>query len=176
VPDRPARGGGQAAQGERVNRKRVQRWRRVIGLEAIYPKPRLSTPGAGHQGYPYLRRDVAITRPDQVWSADLTDVPLPAGFMYLAATIDWSSRYVVAWRLSNTLDRALCVALVEEALQQGGPEIVNTDPGVQFTAQAFTGRLTAAGVAVSMDGRGLDREFVARLWRSVKHEDVYLRG
>ena len=165
-------------QGEQVNRKRVQRLLRLMGLEAIYPKPRLSIPGAGHTVYPYLLRDVAIARPDHVWSADITYVPLPTGFMYLAATIDWYSRYVVAWQLSNTLEGAFCLAMLEEALRQGTPAIFNTDQGVQFTAQAFTGRLEAAGVAVSMDGRGrcLDNVFVERLWRSVKHEDVYLRG
>jgi putative transposase len=165
-------------QGEAVNRKRVQRLLRAMGLEAIYPKPRLSVPGQGHRIYPYLLRGVAITQPDQVWSADITYVPLPTGFIYLAATIDWYSRYVVAWRLSNTLDGAFCLEMLEEALQQGTPKVFNTDQGVQFTAQAFTGRLESAGVAVSMDGRGrcLDNVFVERLWRSVKYEDVYPHG
>jgi putative transposase len=161
--------------GEVVNRKRVQRLMRVMGLEAIYPKPRLSAPGRGHRIYPYLLRDVAVTRPDQVWSTDITYVPLRAGFMYLAAVLDWYSRYVIAWRLSNTLDGSFCLEMVEEALGRGRPEIFNTDQGVQFTAQAWTGRLEAAGVAVSMDGKGrcLDNVFVERLWRTVKYEDIY---
>jgi putative transposase len=164
-------------QGEAVNRKRVQRLLRAMGLEAIYPKPRLSTAGRGHKIYPYLLRDVAVERPDQVWSADITYVPLASGFMYLAATIDWYSRLVVAWRLSNTLDGSFCLEMLEEALSKGRPEVFNTDQGVQFTAAAWTGRLESAGAAVSMDGRGrcLDNVFVERLWRSVKYEDVYLR-
>jgi putative transposase len=164
--------------GESVNRKRVQRLMRRMGLEAIYPKPRLSTAGLGHRIYPYLLRNVAIERPDQVWSTDITYVPLAQGFMYLAATIDWYSRYVIAWRLSNTLDGAFCLDMLEEALRKGRPEVFNTDQGVQFTAQAWTGRLELAGVQVSMDGRGrcLDNVFVERLWRSVKYEDVYLHG
>ncbi len=164
--------------GEAVNRKRVQRLLRIMGLEAIYPKPRLSTPGAGHRVYPYLLRGVTIERPGQVWSADITYVPLPGGFMYLAATIDWYSRLVVAWRLSNTLDGAFCQDMLEAALTTGTPAVFNTDQGVQFTARAFTERVERAGAAVSMDGRGrcLDNVFVERLWRSVKYEDVYLRG
>ena len=165
-------------QGEEVNRKRVQRLMRVMGLEAIYPKPRLSAAGRGHKIYPYLLRGVKIERPDQVWSADITYVPMPSGFMYLAAVIDWYSRYVITWRLSNTLDGAFCLEMLEEALRSGCPEVFNTDQGVQFTAEAFTGRLLSAGVAVSMDGRGraLDNVFVERLWRSVKYEDIYIRG
>jgi putative transposase len=165
-------------QGEVVNRKRVQRLMRVMGLEAIYPKPRLSAAGKGHRIYPYLLRDVLIERPDQVWSADITYIPMASGFMYLAATLDWFSRYVVAWRLSNTLDGSFCLEMLDEALGRGRPEVFNTDQGAQFTAEAFTGRLESAGVAVSMDGRGraLDNVFVERLWRSVKYEDVYIRG
>ncbi len=165
-------------QGEEVNRKRVQRLMRVMGLEAIYPKPRLSTAGKGHRTYPYLLRGVKVERRDQVWSADITYIPMVAGFMYLAAVIDWFSRYVVAWRLSNTLDGSFCTEMLEEALRGGKPEVFNTDQGVQFTAAAFTGRLEVAGVAVSMDGRGraLDNVFVERLWRSVKYEDIYIRG
>ncbi len=164
--------------GEEVNRKRVQRLMRTMGLEAIYPKPRLSAAGRGHKIYPYLLRGVKIERPDQVWSTDITYVPLPSGFMYLAAVIDWYSRYVVAWRLSNTLDGGFCLEMLDEALRTGKPEVFNTDQGVQFTAEAFTGRLLSAGVAVSMDGRGraLDNVFVERLWRTVKYEDIYLRG
>jgi putative transposase len=165
-------------QGEEVNRKRVQRLMREMGLEAIYPKPRLSAAGRGHKIYPYLLRGVRIARPDQVWSADITYVPLPSGFMYLAAVIDWFSRYVIAWKLSNTLDGSFCVEMLEEALKGGRPEVFNTDQGVQFTAAAFTERLESAGVAVSMDGRGraLDNVFVERLWRAVKYEDIYIRG
>jgi putative transposase len=163
-------------QGEEVNRKRVQRLLRLMGLEAIYPKPRLSLAGRGHRIYPYLLRNVAIERPDQVWSTDITYVPLAHGFMYLAAIIDWFSRYVIAWRLSNTLDGSFCQEMLEEALSQGRPEVFNTDQGVQFTAQAWTSRLESAGVQVSMDGKGrcLDNVFVERLWRSVKYEDVYV--
>jgi putative transposase len=163
-------------EGEAVNRKRVQRIMRLMGLEAIYPKPRLSLAGRGHRIFPYLLRHVRIDRPDQVWSTDITYIPLPAGFMYLAATIDWYSRYVVAWRLSNTLDGGFCLDMLDEALSRGQPEVFNTDQGVQFTAEAWTGRLESSGVAVSMDGRGrcLDNVFVERLWRSVKYEDIYL--
>jgi putative transposase len=163
-------------QGEAVNRKRVQRLMRRMGLEAIYPKPKLSAASPGHRIYPYLLRDVKVERPDQVWSTDITYVPLATGFMYLAAVIDWFSRYVIAWRLSNTLDGSFCLGMLEEALGRGRPEVFNTDQGVQFTAAAWTGRLESAGVAVSMDGRGrcLDNVFVERLWRSVKYEDIYL--
>src|SRR3954452_8994665 len=164
--------------GEEVNRKRVQRLMRVMGLEAIYPKPRLSLAGKGHRIYPYLLRGVKVERRDQVWSTDITYVPMAAGFMYLAAVIDWFSRYVIAWKLSNTLDGSFCTEMLDEALQGGKPEVFNTDQGVQFTAAAFTGRLESAGVAVSMDGRGraLDNVFVERLWRSVKYEDIYIRA
>jgi len=164
--------------GEEVNRKRVQRLMRVMGLEAIYPKPRLSAAGRGHKIYPYLLRGVKVERRDQVWSTDITYVPMPSGFMYLAAVIDWYSRYVISWRLSNTLDGGFCLEMLEDALSTGCPEVFNTDQGVQFTAEAFTGRLLSAGVSVSMDGRGraLDNVFVERLWRTVKYEDIYIRG
>ncbi len=162
-------------QGQPVNRKRVQRLMRRMGLEAIYPKPKLSAAGRGHRVYPYLLRGVAIERPDQVWSTDITYVLLARGFMYLATIIDWYNRYVISWRLSNTLDGSFCLEMLEEALGQGRPEVFNTDQGVQFPAAAWTGRLEAAGVAVSMDGKGrcLDNVFVERLWRSVK-EDRWL--
>ena len=161
--------------GHVVNRKRVQR---LMGIEALYPKPRTTQNNPEHRIFPYLLRDVAIVRPDQVWSTDITYVPMPSGFMYLAAVIDWFSRYVIAWRLSNTLDGSFCLEMLEEALRGGRPEVFNTDQGVQFTAEAFTGRLLSAGVAVSMDGRGraLDNVFVERLWRTVKYEDIYIRG
>jgi putative transposase len=164
-------------QGYEVNRKRVQRLLRLMGLEAVYPKPKLSLAGRGHKVYPYLLRDVNIVRPDQVWSTDITYVPLASGFMYLAAVIDWYSRYVLAWRLSNTLDGTFCLEMLDEALARGRPEVFNTDQGVQFTAVDFTNRLESAGVQVSMNGKGrcLDNVFVERLWRTVKYEDIYLR-
>jgi putative transposase len=164
--------------GQEVNRKRVQRLMGVMGLEAIYPKRKLSLPGQGHKVYPYLLRGVKVERPDQVWSTDITYVPLPGGFMYLAAVIDWFSRYVICWRLSNTLDGGFCLEMLDEALSTGKPEVFNTDQGAQFTAEAFTGRLISAGVKVSMDGKGrcLDNVFVERLWRTVKYEDIYIKG
>jgi putative transposase len=164
-------------QGEDVNRKRVQRLMRIRGLEAIYPRPRLSLAGKGHRIYPYLLRGVKIERRDQVWSTDITYIPMASGFMYLAAVIDWYSRYVIAWRLSNTIDGSFCVELLEEALRSGKPDVFNTDQGAQFTAEAFAGCLERAGVSVSMDGRGraLDNVFVERLWRSVKYEDIYIQ-
>jgi putative transposase len=162
--------------GEAVNRKRVQRLLRLMGLEAIYPKPKRSAAGRGHRLYPYLLGNVRIERPDPVWSTDLTYVPLASGFMYLAAILDWFSRYVITWRLSNTREGSFCLEMLDEALSRGRPEGFNTDQGVPFTAQAWTDRLESAGVAVSMDGRGrcLDTVFVERLWRTVKYEDIYL--
>lgn len=159
-----------------LNRKRVRRLMRLMGLEAIYPKPRTSERNAEHKIYPYLLRNLAITRPDQVWSCDITYVPMPSGYMYLTAVIDWFSRYVLAWRLSNTLDSDFCVAALEEAGAHRRPEIFNTDQGSQFTSRAFTGRLESWGVAISMDGRGraLDNVFIERLWWSVKYEWIYL--
>jgi putative transposase len=159
-----------------VNRKRVQRLMRIMGLEAIYPKPRLSRRDPEHRIYPYLLRNMEIVRPDQVWSSDITYVPIIQGWMYLTVVLDWYSRYVLSWRLSNTLDGTFCLEALERALSQGRPEIFNTDQGVQYTAVSFTSRLEAAGVAVSMDGRGrwMDNVFVERLWRTVKYEDVYL--
>jgi len=161
---------------EGVNRKRVRRLMRLMGLEAIHPKPRLSAGGRDHKVYPYLLRGVSVERADQVWSTDITYVGLPTGFMYLAAVIDWHSRFVLGWRLSNTLDGSFCVDLLREVLGAGRPEVFNTDQGAQFTAAAFTGALAVAGVAVSMDGRGrcLDNIFVERLWRSVKYEVVFI--
>ena len=163
-------------QGHAVNRKRAQRLLRLMGLEALYPKPKTTQRGKGHKIYPYLLRGLPITRPDQVWSADITYVPLRRGFLYLVAVLDWYSRHVISWRLSNSLDSDFCVEALEEALAGGRPEIFNTDQGVQFTSQAFTGRLASAGVAISMDGRGraLDNVFIERLWRTVKYENIYL--
>ena len=163
-------------EGYTVNHKRVQRLMSKMGLQAIFPKPRTSMAAKGHKVYPYLLRNLAITRPNQVWSADITYIPMLHGFMYLSAIIDWYSRYVLAWQLSNTLDGLFCLDALDLALALGQPEIFNTDQGAQFTALAFTSRLETAGIRVSMDGRGraLDNVFVERLWRSVKYEHVYL--
>ncbi len=160
-----------------VNRKHVQRLMRVMGIEAIYPK-KTTIPAVGHKIYPYLLRGVKIERVNQVWSTDLTYVPMRRGFMYLVAIMDWHSRYVLSWRLSNTMETAFCLAALEEALgRYPAPEIFNSDQGSQFTSEAFTGRLEEAAIAVSMDGRkrALDNVFIERLWWSVKHEDIYLK-
>jgi putative transposase len=163
--------------GEAVNRKRVQRLMRLMGLEAVHPKPRTTVPASGAKSYPYLLRDRKLTRVDEVWSSDITYVPMRKGFMYLTAVIDWYSRYVLSWRLSNTLDGGFCLEALEEALLRGKPEIFNTDLGSQFTSREYTGRLEEAGIAVSRDGRGraLDNVFIERLWRSVKYEDIYIK-
>jgi putative transposase len=163
-------------QGEAVNEKRVRRLLRVLGLEAIYPQPRLSDAAAGHKIYPYLLRNVAITRVNQVWSTDLTYIRLRQGFIYLVAVIDWFSRYVLSWEVSVTMESSFCVAALDWALRTAQPEIFNTDQGAQFTCREFTGRLLAQGIVISMDGRGraLDNIFIERLWRSVKYEEVYL--
>jgi putative transposase len=160
-----------------VNRKRVQRLMQLMGIEAIYPRQRTSRPALGHRIYPYLLKNVEVERPNQVWSSDITYIPLWKGFLYLVAVMDWYSRYVISWRLSNTLDGMFCIEALDEALHTGRPEIFNTDQGAQFTARSFTGRLEEAGVSISMDGRGraLDNVFVERLWRSVKYEEVYLK-
>jgi len=163
---------------EAVNHKRVARLLRIMGLEALYAKPRLSQPAPGHRIYPYLLRNVPVTRVDQVWSTDITYIRLAHGFVYLTAVLDWYSRYVLAWTVSVTLDTSFCLEALEQALAGGGrPEVFNTDQGSQFTSLAYTGRLEQAGVRVSMDGRGraLDNVFVERLWRTVKYEDVYLK-
>jgi putative transposase len=164
-------------QGYQVNRKRVQRLMRLMGIEAIYPKPRTTRPGPQRRIYPYLLRDLTIARPDQVWAADITYIPLRQGFLYLVAILDWFSRYVIGWRLSNSLEGSFCLECLEEALQHRRPEIFNTDQGVQFTSAGFTSQLLQSGVAISMDGRGraLDNVFVERLWRTVKYEEVYLK-
>lgn len=160
-----------------VNRKRAQRLMRVMGIEAIYPKRRTTWPGVGHKIYPYLLRNVEVTRADQVWAGDITYVPLRHGFLYLTVVMDWYSRYVLSWRLSNTLTGTFCLEALDEALARGRPEIFNSDQGSPYTAEAFTSRLESCGVAISMDGRGraIDNVFVERLWRSVKYEEVYLR-
>lgn len=159
-----------------VNRKRAQRLMRLMGIEAVYQKRRTTQPAVGHKIYPYLLRNVEITRPDQVWSTDITYLPLRHGFLYLVAVMDWYSRYVLSWRLSNTMHGGFCLEALEEALSGGRPEIFNSDQGSQFTAAAFTSRLELCGTAVSMDGRGraIDNVFIERLWRTVKYEEVYL--
>jgi len=174
---RPFYGSRKMAKELGCNRKRIQRLMRRMGLEAIYPKRRTTQRAAGHKIYPYLLRNVEITRPDQVWSTDITYVPMRHGFLYLVAVMDWFSRYVLSWRLSNTLDGGFCLEALDAALEHSKPEIFNSDQGSQFTAAAFTSRLEAEGVAISMDGRGraLDNVFVERLWRSVKYEEVYLK-
>jgi putative transposase len=167
------------SEGHRINRKRVQRLMRKMGIAALGPKPRTTKPAPGHKIFPYLLRDAAIDRPNQVWAADITYVPIGRGFLYLVAIMDWASRAVLAWRLSNSMDVSFCVSVLEEALARfGKPDIFNTDQGSQFTSAAFTGVLLAAGIKVSMDGRGrwMDNVFIERLWRSLKHEDIYLKG
>jgi putative transposase len=163
--------------GEIVNRRRVQRLMRVMGLEALHPGPRTTVAATDARAYPYLLRDRVLTRIDEVWSSDITYVPMRRGFMYLTAVIDWFSRYVLSWRLSNTLDVGFCLEALDEALSGGRPEVFNTDQGSQFTSREYTGRLEGAGVAVSRDGRGraIDNVFVERLWRSVKYEDIYIK-
>ena len=166
-------------EGVPVNRKRVQRLMRLMGIEALGPKPDTSKPAPGHKVYPYLLRGLAIERPNQVWAADMTDIPIGSGFLYLVAIIDWASRAVLSWRVSNTMDTSFCVNALEDALARfGRPEIFNSDQGSQFTSAVFTDKLRAAGIRISMDGRGrwLDNVFVERLWRSLKYEEVYLKG
>jgi putative transposase len=165
-------------QGRPMSRKRVQRLMRTMGLRAIFRRPRTSQPAAGHKVYLYLLGGMEITRPNQVWAADITYIPMARGFLYLVAIMDWYSRYVLSWRLSNTLDADFCVEALEEALSQGKPEIFNTDQGSQFTGEAFTGLLKQHGVRISMDGKGRYRDniFVERLWRTVKYEEVYLKA
>ena len=165
-------------QGHCVNRKRVRRLMRVMGLVALYQRPRTSKPLPTAPKHPYLLRELTITRPDQVWAADSTYIPMAKGFLYLVAVMDWYSRKVLAWRLSNTLDSAFCVDALEEALSKGTPEICNTDQGAQFTSEVFTGLLKQHGVRISHDGKGrfMDNIFVERLWRSLKYEEVYLKA
>ena len=166
-------------EGITVNRKRVQRLMRQMGMVAIYPKARTSKPGKGHKIYPYLLRNLKIDRPNQMWATDVTYIPMAKGFVYLVAIMDWYSRKVLSWRLSTTMDTEPCVAALEEALARyGSPEIFNTDQGAVFTSEDFTGVLKQAGVDISMDGKGrwMDNVFVERLWRSVKYEEVYLKA
>jgi putative transposase len=163
--------------GWEVNRKRVQRLMRLMNIAGVTPKRNTSKPGPGHRVFPYLLRNVAISHPDQVWSTDITYVPLRNGFVYLTAVMDWYSRYVLSWRLSNRLEGNFCVEALDEALKRGKPEVFNTDQGSQFTSAVFVNRLLDRAVAVSMDGRGraLDNVFIERLWRSVKYQEIYLR-
>jgi putative transposase len=165
-------------QGYEINHKRIARLMHTMGLQALFPRKNLSHPAQGHQIYPYLLRNMKIQHVNQVWSTDITYVPMAQGFMYLVAIIDWYSRYVLTWQLSNTLDGAFCLATLQQALQDGQPEIFNTDQGAQFTAHDFTQCLLDADVKISMDGKGraLDNIFVERLWRSVKYEDIYLKN
>lgn len=163
--------------GNEVNRKRVQRLMRLMGIEAIYPKPRTSKADEQHEKYPYLLRNLAVIAPDQVWASDITYIRLHHGFLYLTAILDWYSRYVLTWELSNTLDNGFCIEALHNALRFDTPEIFNSDQGCQYTSKDFTNVLKEAGVRISMDGKGraLDNIFVERLWRSVKYEEVYLK-
>jgi putative transposase len=163
--------------GYKINRKRVQRLMRLMGLEAIYPKPKTSRPHPAHKVYPYLLRNMVVERPNQVWTADITYIPMSRGFMYLVAVMDWHSRKVLSWRISNTLDSEFCVEAVEEALNRyGAPEIFNTDQGAQFTSNEFTELLKSHKVQISMDGRGRvqDNIFIERLWWTLKYQYLYL--
>ena len=161
--------------GYHVNRKRIQRLMRLMGIEAIYPKPKASASNSEHRIYPYLLRDYKVTASNEVWSADITYIPMNKGFMYLVAILDWYSRYVITWELSNSLAGQFCLDALHHALSGATPTIFNTDQGVQFTAKAFTDTIEAAGIAMSMDsaGRAIDNIYIERFWRSVKYEDVY---
>lgn len=165
--------------GLQVNRKRVQRLMRLMGLEALHPKTRTTRPAKGHRIYPYLLKDLVIDRPNQVWATDVTYIPMRKGFLYLVAVIDWFSRKVLSWRLSNSLDAAFCTEALEDALaQHGTPDIFNSDQGCQFTSEEFTAVLKNKGIRISMDGKGrwVDNVFVERLWRSLKYEEIYLKA
>lgn len=164
-------------QGYGVGSKRIRRLMRKMGLYAIYPEPKLSRKGGGVQKYPYLLRDMVIEKPNQVWSTDVTYIRLRQGFVYLVAIMDWFSRYVLSWEISNSLDNSFCLWALEKALHSNVPEIFNSDQGSQFTSEAFTGRLKSSGIRISWNGRGRvwDNIFVERLWRSVKYEEVYLK-
>jgi putative transposase len=163
--------------GFEVNHKRVYRLMRTMGLQAVYPRPKTSVGHKEHKVYPYLLRGLQIDRPNHVWCADITYVPVTGGYMYLVAVMDWYSRYVLSWELSNSLDRFFCLEALERALATGRPAIFNTDQGAQFTSHDFTGRLQQSEIQISMDGRGrmMDNIFIERLWRSVKYEEIYLR-
>jgi putative transposase len=162
--------------GFEVNRKRVLRLMTLMGIEAVYPKPKLSQPGEGHRIYPYLLAGMKVERVNQVWSTDITYIRMAQGFAYLVAVMDWHSRFVLSWALSVTMELDFCLAALERALRRGRPEIFNSDQGAQFTSEKFTSKLAARQIAISMDGRGrcLDNIFIERLWRSLKYEEVYL--
>ena len=164
-------------QGYEVNRKRLTRLMRLIGIEAIYPKPKLSQPGEGHKIYPYLLEDVEVNRVNQVWSTDITYIRMAQGFVYLVAVMDWFSRFVLSWKLSLTMELPFCIEALEGAFRWGMPDIFNSDQGSQFTSEKFTGVLEKRSIGISMDGRGrcMDNIFIERLWRSLKYEEVYLR-
>lgn len=166
-----------ATQGYEVNRKRVTRLMQLMGIEAVYPKPRLSQPGEGHRVYPYLLRGVTVDRLNQVWSTDITYIRMAQGFVYLVAVMDWYSRYVLSWSLSLTMEIDFCIEALRIALRRGRPEIFNSDQGAQFTSEKFTAELDGKEIAISMDGRGrcMDNIFIERLWRSLKYEEVYLK-
>ena len=164
--------------GHEVNRKRTQRLMRIMGLEGLCPGPSTSRPAPGHKVYPYLLRDMKVERPNQVWCIDITYIPMPHGYLYLVAVMDWYSRFVLSWRLSNSMDVSFCIEALDAAFEFGQPEIFNSDQGSQFTSSSFTERLLSREIQISMDGKGraLDNVFIERLWRSVKYEDVYLKA
>jgi putative transposase len=164
-------------EGYHVNRKRIQRLMRLMGIQAIYPKPRLSIAGKGHKIYPYLLKDLVIDQPNQVWCSDITYIRLAHGFVYLVAIMDWHSRFVLSWRISNTLDTEFCIEALREALESSNPGIFNTDQGCQFTSAEHTGLLKDAGIKISMDGRGraFDNIMIERLWRTLKYQDIYIK-
>jgi putative transposase len=163
--------------GYKVNHKRIERLMRIMGIQAIFPKKRMSVPNKEHTVYPYLLRDMTISAPNEVWTTDLTYVRMRKGFIYLVAVMDWFTRYVLSWKISTTLDAAFCIDALERSLEAGRPKIFNSDRGSQFTGREFTGILEAQGISISMDGRGrvFDNIFIERLWRTVKYEEVYLK-
>lgn len=180
---RPNRGSRQMVdflrdKGHDVNRKRIQRLMRKMGIEGVAPKPRTTVIATANPVYPYLLRNLEVVRPDQVWCSDITYIPMQFGFLYLVAVMDWFSRYVISWRLSNSLEADFCIEALEDALRQGRPEIFNTDQGTQFSSREFTGVLKSQDVAISMDGKGraIDNVMIERLWRTVKYEEVYLKA
>jgi len=164
--------------GHIVNRKHVQRLMRLMGIEAMYPKPNTSKPNKEHKVYPYLLKNLKIDRPNQAWAVDITYIPMKKGFQYLVAIIDWYSRYIISWRLSNSLDKEFCIKVLEDALKTGKPEIFNSDQGCQFTSTEFTNVLKEHSIQISMDGKGrcIDNIFIERFWRSLKYEEVYLKA
>ena len=166
-----------ATEGYAVNRKRVSRLMGLMGIEAVYRKPKLSQPGEDHRIYPYLLKGAKVERVNQVWSTDITYIRMAQGFLYLVAVMDWFSRFVLSWSLSPSMEMDFCLEALDRALRRGRPEIFNSDQGSQFTSEKFTGKLEARKIAVSMDGRGrcFDNIFVERLWRSLKYEEVYLK-